>query len=229
MKPLSKNKILAAAAFVVILLLFNVISFAIPFTRNSGFWSGYGFSTLAILLTAVMSFYALGRADLRSRFYGLPVLYIVWTYLGLQLVAGFLFMSLNTPPWLNILLSFVLLGVCLVGLIAVEIGVTEIRRVDEAVREKVFRIKSLQAEVDSLKGKITDPILKKSLQKLSDAIRYSDPVSSQQLAELESNIEHETAMLAQELDAGNTSAGQNICDRMMQLLAERNRKCRLLK
>jgi hypothetical protein len=229
MKSLSKNKILAGVAFVLILLLFNVISFSIPFVRKSGFWSGYGFSTLAILLTAVTSFYALGRTGLQSKFYGLPILYVVWAYLGLQLVAGFVFMSLNTPLRLNILLSLALLGLCLTGLIAVEIGVTEIRRVDEAIRDKVFRIKSLQAEVDSMTGKITEPVLKKSLQKLSDAIHYSDPVSSPQLAELESNIEHETALLAQELDAGNMSAVQSICDELQQLLAERNRKCRLLK
>jgi apolipoprotein N-acyltransferase len=229
MKSLSKNKILATVAFGVILLLFNVISFAIPFTHNAGFWSSYVFSTLAIVLTAAMSFYALGRADLRSRFYGLPILYIVWIYLGIQLVAGFIFASLPTPLWLNILLSVVLLGVCFVGLIAVEISVTEIERIGRRVREKVFRIKSLQDEVDSMRGKTADAVLKKALQKLSDAIRYSDPVSSPQLAEMESNIEHNAAMLDQELEAGNTLAVQNICDRMMQLLAERNRKCRLLK
>jgi hypothetical protein len=229
MKSISKNRILAGVAFVLILLLFNVISFAVPFVRKSGFWSGYGFSTLAILLTAVMSFHALGRAGLQSKFYGLPVLYVVWTYLGLQLVAGFIFMSLNTPLWLNILLSFMLLSVCLTGLVAVEIGVTEIRRVDKAVREKVFYIKSLQAGVDSMKEKIVDPVLKKSLQKLSDAIRYSDPVSSPQLSEIETGIEHKTALLGQELDSGNTTAAQSLCDELQQLIAERNRKCRLLK
>jgi hypothetical protein len=229
MKSLSKNRILAVAAFVTVLIVFNVISFSIPFVRKSGFWSGYGFSTFAILLTAVMSFYALGRAGLLSRFYGLPVLYIVWAYLGIQLVAGFVFMSMNTPLWLNIVLSLVLLGVCLVGLIVVEISVTEIRRIDGAVREKVFRIKSLQAEVESMTGKITDPVLKKSLQKLSDAIRYSDPVSNPQLLDLENDIELKTVMLGRELDAVNTSAVQNICDELQLLLAERNRKCRLLK
>ncbi|MDR1674880.1 MAG: hypothetical protein LBR86_00175 [Tannerella sp.] len=229
MKSLSKNKILAAAGFAVILLLVNVLSFAIPFTRNSGFWTSYGFSTFAIVLTAAMSFYALGRTDLRSRFYGLPVLYIVWTYLGIQLGAGFILASLPAPLWLNILLSGVMLGVCFVGLIAVEISVTEIERIDRTVKEKVFRIKSLQAEVDSMREKITDADLKKTLQKLSDAIRYSDPVSSPQLAELESNIEHSAALLAQELETENTPAVQNICDRMMQLLNERNRKCKLFK
>jgi hypothetical protein len=229
MKLLSKNKLLAGAAFAVILLLFNIISFALPFRRNFGFGSGYVFSTLSILLTAVASFYALGRGGLQSRFYGLPVLYVVWTYLGLQLVAGFVFMSFDVPLWLNILLSSVLLGVCLVGLIAVEIGVEEIRRIDASIREKVFYIKSLQVKVDSMKGKIVDPVLKKSLQKLSDVIRYSDPVSSQQLAELECIIERETVMLAREIDDGNTSAAQAVCDKLQQLIEERNRKCRLFK
>jgi hypothetical protein len=80
-----------------------------------------------------------------------------------------------------------------------------------------------------MREKITDADLKKTLQKLSDAIRYSDPVSNPQLAELESNIEQSAALLAQELETENTPAVQNICDRMMQLLNERNRKCKLLK
>jgi hypothetical protein len=229
MKSLSKNKILATVAFAVILLLFNVLSFVVPFTRNSGFWSGYGFSTLAIVLTAVMSFYAVGRADLQSRFYGLPVLYVVWIYLAIQIVAGFILAVLPAPLWLNILLSVVLLSACLVGLIAVEISVTEITRIDRTVREKVFRIKSLQAEVDAMTEKTTDDILKKSLQKLADTIRYSDPVSSPQLADMENSIERETALLARELETGNAPAVQNICDRLLLLLAERNRKCKLMK
>ncbi|MDR0766821.1 MAG: hypothetical protein LBF09_07810 [Odoribacteraceae bacterium] len=228
-KPSSRNKTLAAIALAIILAAYNLLAFSIPFTRGPGYWSGYLFSTLAILLAAAASFRALGRAGVQNKFRGLPVLYIAWTYLGLQLVAGFTCMSLDAPPWLTLSSGVFLLGACLVGWIAVEIGITEIKRVDEATREKVSYIKSLQAEVDTMTGRVTDHALKKSLQQLSDDIRYSDPVSNPLLSSLESHIEREIATLRRELDAGNTTAARGVRDNLQQLLAERNRKCRLLK
>ncbi|MDR2389836.1 MAG: hypothetical protein LBD89_08660 [Tannerellaceae bacterium] len=229
MKPLSLHKLLATAAFLVILFVFNVLSLAIPFERNSGFWLSYGFSTLALALTATGSFHALGGTSPRSRFLRLPVLYVVWIYGGLQIVSGWILAALPAPLWLHLLSGSVLLGVGLVGLMAVEISVAEIERIDRKAKEKVFRIQSLQTQTETMTGKTTDPALQKSLQKLADTLRYSDPVSHRQLAELENEVERQTTLLDRELDAGNTPAAQRICEELLQLLAERNRKCRLHK
>jgi hypothetical protein len=229
MQTLSKNKILLLLIIAVVFLLFNVIAFAIPFVKHSGFWFAYGFSTLAILLSGRISFHALTHGGRQSKFYGLPLLYVAWIYLGLQLVLGFFFMSFSVALWLNILLNSLLLGACLTGLFAVEIGLTEIGRLDEAVKKKVLFINSLKLEVDTVAAKTTAPALQEALQALAEAIRYSDPMSSPQLSELESAIERQTTALRREVEAENIENARRICEELQQLLAERNKRCKIFK
>jgi hypothetical protein len=227
---LTKSKTLEILAALIILLVFNTVFFMFPVARELRSWISYGFSTLAIILAAVTSFYVLWRGQSRSKFYGLPVLYVSWLYMPVQIVWGFAFMFVSAIPlWIGIPASVVLLAACLLGLIAVELGTTEIVRLDEAVKEKVFFIKSLQIEVETMTAKTRDENLKKALTEYAEAIRYSDPMSSPQLADMENTLKRQTAALRRETDAENIDAAMRIIDELQQLLAERNKRCKLLK
>ena len=225
---LTKNKGLSIAAVFTIIAVYNVIAFVLPFIRSSGFWIGYSFSMLAMLLTAVVSLYALGREGLKSKVYGIPLVSVIWLYLIIQLIAGLIEMAVPLIPYqYGLVVNVVLLGGCLIGLIAVNIGKEEIERIDEKVKEKVFFIKSLHGDVDGLIARTTDESLKKAIKELSDTIRYCDPMSNLQLAAIENRIEVKVASLADSISSTDTAKA--ICNELQQLFAERNRKCKLLK
>jgi MFS family permease len=225
-----KSKILTLVAALIILAVFNVIAFAAPFTRAGTFWTGYAFTTLAVIIATAAIFYALDRAGLRSKFYGLPILYVAWSYLVAQVIAGLIFMMFpDIPRWVALVVSVILLAAALLGFIAVDLSRDEIERVDAKVREKVFYIKSLQSELENLAAQVSDPALKKSLIELAEAFRYSDPMSSPQLAALENQIAGQVAALAPAVAAENIAGALAQCGELQQLLAERNRKCKLLK
>jgi hypothetical protein len=114
-------------------------------------------------------------------------------------------------------------------LISADIGNQEIERIDRVVRAKTFRIRSLQAEVEALVAKTEDVSLRKALTELSEAIRYSDPMSHAQLADLENKIEAKTAALIKVAEHGNAENAGTLCAELRQLVAERNRKCNILK
>lgn len=42
-------------------MVYNAIAFLLSFERTGTFWTGYGFTLATIILTAGISFYALGR------------------------------------------------------------------------------------------------------------------------------------------------------------------------
>ncbi len=225
----TKNKGMSLAAVAVVLAVFNVIAFVLLFQKGGGFWVGYGFTMFAILLTTAVGFYALGHEGMKSKFYGAPIVMVAWVYLIVQAIVGILEMAIPVIPYrYEIVLNVILLGVCLIGLIGVNMGKEEIERIDEKVKGKVFYIKSLQGDVEGLISRTEDNALKKSLKNLSDTIRYSDPMSSPQLATVENQIEVKTAMLAEAVGTGNGSA-EGLIDELQQLFAERNRKCKLLK
>jgi len=228
---LTKNRGLFFASIFIILAVFNVVVFVIPFNKGGGFWSGYGFSMLAILLSAAVSFYAFDREGLKSKFYGVPLISVAWFYLVIQVIVGLIEMGLDFIPipfQFGIALNTILLGACLIGLITVEVGKEEIERIDAQVKEKVFYIKSLQADVESLTGRASDD-MKKLLKDLAETIRYSDPMSSPQLSAIENKIEAKAAGLTEAV--GNADGGgiKALCNELQQLFAERNRKCKILK
>jgi len=228
---LTKNKGLFFASILIILAVFNVVVFVIPFNKGGGFWTGYGFSMLAILLSAAVSFYAFDREGLKSKFYGVPLISVTWLYLVIQVIVGLIEMGLDFIPipfQYGIALNTILLGACLIGLITVEAGKEEIERIDAQVKEKVFYIKSLQADVENLTGRASDD-MKKMLKDLAETIRYSDPMSSPQLAVIENKIEAKAAGLTEAVGNANGDAIKALCDELQQLFAERNRKCKVLK
>jgi hypothetical protein len=228
----TKNKKMYFIAVLILLVIFNVVVFVIPFHRGGGFWTGYGFSMLAILITAAVSFYAFDKEGLKSKFYGIPLITVVWRYLVIQIILGLAEMILDFIPipfQFGIAANAILLGVCLLGLITVEAAKDEIARIDEKIKEKVFYIKSLQADVETLISRAQDDSLKKMLKDLVETIRYSDPMSNPQLAVIENKIEAKAAILAEAVGNADGDSIKTLCNEMQQLFAERNRKCKLLK
>lgn len=226
----SKSKSLYVAAALIILVVFNLVAFLLPFNREGLFWAGYGFTMAAILLAAYVSFYVLKREDMKSKFYGFPIILVAWIYLIVQLAVGIAEMALSfIPAEYGIVVNAVLLGACLIGLISVKLGEAEIRQLDGKVKEKVFYIKSLQADVEALVGMAADETAKKALKDLAEAIRFSDPMSSLQLAAIENKIEAKVAALREAVGASDFAVAKSLCDETQMLISERNRKCKLLK
>lgn len=225
----TKSKNMFFAAVFIIMAVFNVVAFMIPFNRGSGFWTGYGFSMLALLLSAGIYLYAFDNKDLKSKFYGMPLILVVWYYLVIQLIAGLLEMTLDFIPipfQFGIVVNTVLLGACLLGLIAIDATKDEIEHIDKKIKEKIIFIKSLQVDVESLINKASDESVKKALKNLAETIRYSDPMSNPQLSAIENKINIKVSELA---EAANSETSKALCDELQQLFADRNRKCKLLK
>jgi hypothetical protein len=213
----------------IVLAVFNVIAFVLPFNRLAGFWTGYSFASFAIVFTAIVGLYAFAREGMRSKFLGMPLAFVVWAYLLAQLAVSLVEMAVPAiPVQYPIALNVILLAVALIALIAADAGKEEVERLDAKVKAKVFFIKSLQGDVESLASSAADANLKKSLKALSDAIRFSDPMSAPELAPIESSIEAKVSALR---DAAGSDSGAAIalCAEIERLVGDRNRKCKLLK
>lgn len=227
---ISRNKSLSMIIIFIVFAVFNISAFLLPLERNGMFWTGYGFTMIALILTAVVGFYALFREGLKSKVYRCPLIFLVWTYLIVQLVIGILEMFLVFIPYqYGIVLNSILLGGYLIGLIATDIANEEVENIDKKIKEKVFLIKTLEADLEDIASKATDENTLKTLNDLTEAIRYSDPMSSQQLETIENKIKTKVADLSEAATAADISIMKTICVEIQQLIAERNRKCKAMK
>ena len=209
----------------ILFILVGVIAFAVPTAKTAAFWISYAFTVIAFAAQIIIWKAALGRSkSLKSKFLGLPVLHIGIVYLVVQVVALIVFLSIPTLPiWSAVVACAVIAGVSAVCMIASDVGRSEIDRVSAKVQEKTFYIKQLQADVELLAGAETDTATKSALAQLAEKIRYSDPMSDEQVADIEDRITAKIAELKSSTDK------TEIINELNSLLDERNRKCKLLR
>lgn len=222
---MKKNKAMAYAVLAIAFVLFNVISFAVPTTKTSTFWIAYAFSTVAFASQiAIWKFAFKGADNLKSKFFGIPLIIVGIIYLFVQIVAFAVFMALPlTESWIAIVVCALILGISAICFIATETGRKEINRVEENVEKKVFYIKSLQVDIEMLASTETDADTKAALTKLAEKICFSDPMSNTALFDLEGKI----ADKVRELKAAAEKPA--IITELNSLIDERNKKIKLLK
>lgn len=209
----------------ILFVLVSAIAFAVPLAKTAAFWISYGFAVIAFAAQLIIWKAALGRSEsLKSKFLGFPVVHIGIVYLIVQVIALAVFLFIPTLPiWSAVVACAVVAGVSAVCMIASDVGRSEIERVSAKVREKTFYIKQLQTEVELLAGAETDAATKSELAQLAEKIRYSDPMSDEQLADIEDRITAKIAELKSSTDK------TEIINELNSLLDERNRKCKLLR
>lgn len=222
---MKKNNSLGYIILGILFVLLTVIAFAIPTVKTGTFWIAYVSTAVAFALQIPIWKKALGQEEtLKSKFLGIPTVHVSIVYLVLQVIAFAVFMAVSTlPSWAAIVVCAINLGLSAVCMISAEIGVGEINRVEEKVKAKTFFIKSLQTDVDLLAEAEPDCETKALLKQLAEKIRYSDPMSHVELAEIEA------AILSKAAELKKASDKTAIITEILSLVTERNEKCKILK
>ncbi len=209
----------------ILFVLISVIAFAIPTPKTIVFWISYGFTAVAFALQILIwekAFFA--KDTLKSKFFGIPVIHIGIVYLVLQSVAFVVFtVSPTLPLWSAIFTDVLILALCAVCMISADVGQNEIDRVEEKVQKKGFYLRNLQTDIELLADAETDTQAKASLEKLAEAVHCSDPMSCDELTDIETKI----SVKAEELKTASDKI--KMIEEITLLLTERNKKCRLLK
>lgn len=222
---MKKNTKLAYAVLGIVFILFNVIAFAVPTDKTTAFWIAYAFTVVAFALQVGIWNAAFKVTEtLKSKFLGVPIIYVGVIYLVVQLIAFVAFMVFPIiPSWVTVIVCASILGISTICLFSADVARDEINRVEEKVNQKVFYIRELQADVEVLAEQEQNPEIKTSLTRLAEKIRYSDPMSNVALADLEARIQEKVAALR------TTDHKLEIIVELDSLLTQRNKKAKILK
>ena len=212
----------------VLLVLYILVAFLIPFVHTAVFWVSFVFTLIAFAVVAVSIYIAFVKnPDAKSRFYGFPIAKIGAIYGLAQLVAGFIFMALSqwAPVWAAILVYAIALGAAVIGLVSAEAVVSEIHAQDDKLKKDVSLMRSLQSKVNQMAAQSENADIKA----LADALRYSDPVSNDAITDAEADLAASVDELQSAYIDGDSEAVAKLCRKASALLAERNRLCKLNK
>lgn len=222
-------------AWVILLAIFNLIVFLTP-TELAGmnkfggaFWPGYVLITLALIGQLVCAFFAFRTDRLDKVFLNLPLIRISYLTLIVSVIVGIASMAIpDLPVWVGIVACLLILGFSALAVINAGAAAALIGDVDAKVKAKTFFIKLLTADAESLIAKADNDEARSAAKKVFEAIRYSDPMSDDALAGLESQIAEKFADFTTVIRSGADNSAQ-AADEVIRLVSERNIKCKMLK
>ena len=221
---MTKNKTRFYVVLAIVFAIFSIIAFVAPFQRTTVFWLSYVFGVIAILVQAYSWPSAFAGDGAKSKVYGFPIARVTTIYMIIQLILSLIFMVAGekVPVWIPVILYIVLLGLAAIGLIAAETARDEVVRQETVKQDNTGNIKALRTKAAAIAGACTDPKQKKSLDKLAEAFRYSDPVSSEATQKLEMKLE---VLLDELQESGNPE----LVKKIEMTLSERNQLCKASK
>ena len=225
---MKKETLRALVAAAILLAVYNLIVFLIPFERYEVFWISYGFTLVALVIAGAAVYSALLKdPKAKSRFYGFPIARIGVVYGLAQVIVSLIAMAAGEwiPGWVAALVYAVGLAAAVLGLMGAEAVRDEIQVQDEKLKKNVVLMRALQSKMQQLATQTEDPAVKA----LAEDFRYSDPVSNEANAQIEKDLEAAVDTLQSAVIDGDAEATSQLCRRTAALLAERNRLCKLNK
>lgn len=226
------NKILKpyAGVWAICFALFNAIVFWEPIEHDSGFWAGYAFITVAFLGQFGCTYKAFKAENLKKCFYNVPLITISYTGLIVILIAGSVCMVIpGIPNWLGVIVCLVVLGVTAIAVISAGAAGSIVANLDQKVEEKTTFIRNLTIDAENLMNRANAPMLKNQCKKVLEAVRYSDPMSSKELSNVEQRIQEEFDALTDAVISDDLDCSESAAKELLTLIAERNKKCRAFK
>ena len=222
--------------WLISLVVFNVIAFVTPneitgvskFTGS--FWSGYIFITLAFIGQLGCAYKAFQAENLKKLFYNIPLISVSYTGLVVMLVVGAICMAVPfIPYWVGIIACLLVLAVSAISVIKATVAADVVSQIDEKIKVQTQFIKLLAADAEHLMSISKTNELKAEAKKVYEAIRYSDPMSSDALSNIEGQIQSEFEFFTQAVKSEDLELAKSVANGLLNLIDGRNKKCKVLK
>ena len=215
----------------IALVIFNVLAFALHIgitggTYGSTFWIGYISVLIGLIGQLICAYIALNG----NLFYNYSVFSVGYIGLAVIFVAGILCIAIpQIPAWIAIIVCVIILAVNAIKIIKARAPIDIVERIDKEIKTKTFFIKSLTADAASVMDKATTAEIKTIAEKVWNEIRYSDPMSDNALASVESQITIKFEEFSETVEQNDIEHAQKLANEVIILIKNRNSKCKLLK
>ncbi|MDY6059328.1 MAG: hypothetical protein SPI76_03170 [Candidatus Fimenecus sp.] len=188
---------------------------------------GFALATVAVLKLKL-------DESKEKNFLRLTVLRLSYTISVMSVILAVAYMFVlprfvTTPVWLGGVFSVLVVAFGVIALIKTNTATELVEKVGKEVKEKTFFIKSLTVDADVLVSKAQSEETKTVAKKVYEAVRYSDPMSSDKLTGVETRIENLFFEFKSAVSSNNTAMAKQIGTELLETIEERNKKCKMLK
>ncbi len=227
---MNKNFKTYALIWAIILVAFSAIVFVVPIEKNSNFYIAYGFTSAAFLIQLACAYVAFNAKNKERLFLNIPLIRISNTGLVLTFITSIVFIAVKELPiWIGAIIWIAIIAFTLISVIKVNAAADVVERVETKTNNKISVMKNLTVDAQSIVNRAKNESIKSECRKVYEKLRYSDPVSSSELESIEKQIENRLIMFSDAVDKSNEEKVKEISEELINLIDNRNNKCRILK
>lgn len=221
------------AAWVTVVLVFHLIMFLLPRAelkmQNGTFWVIY-FAILASLIgQAVCSMMYAKKEKKEERFLYIPVVLISYIALLMCLLLALEAVLISfLPTWFTVIVAVLVLAFYALSVIRTMAAAEMVMTVGQKVEQQTDFIRSLTARARAMEQNAPEAY-RQQVKRVYEALRYSDPSSTEKLAGIEEEIDTVYRRFAEAVKAADEAAIRNEADALCALIKERNELCKRYK
>lgn len=231
MEQKKKNGLMLALIYLVIFVAYNLVVFLVFKNFNAVFWISYAFMLVAFLIHIGCAFSIAKNTSVKALFFGIPLGAFSVYFVLAELFTSFAFMIFKANASVKVTIVIQALLLCVFAVVAIVSIMTRdtVYNVDQKIKENVNFIKGINVDVEMLMQRCTNPETTGALKKLSETIKYSDPMTNSVVATQEQMIMQYMAELRTVFDAGDMDSVKGLCSKIELLFVERNKKLMISK
>ena len=216
-------------AWVLLLVVFNVVGFMATNTKEAFgeiFWVGYALVTLAFVGQLICGAVAMKQDTAAKTMYNIPVATAAYSALiATGIVAVIAVVQTVIPAWVGGCVCLLVLAFEAVGIMKAAVVAGVVAADDAKIKVETSYMKSLTVSADSLQARAKSEPVKALCKKVYEAVRYSDPVSSESLASVECEISQKFNAFAGAVQADDQTACEALANDLLILVEDRKKKC----
>jgi hypothetical protein len=227
-------------AWAIMFVLFNIVVIALPkevvignitYTKLGGLsWITLILFELCFIGHLLFTAAAIRQNKLTGTFYRLPLIRLSYGCLIATLILGCLAMAIpNLPSWIPIAIAILIMAIYAMAILKAEVAAELVENIDKKVRENTSFIRDLTVDASTLVTRAKSDEIKAACKKVYEAVRYSDPMSTGTLVDVERRIKIEFDTLTDAVVSDDAEAVKASADELASLINERNKNCRAAK
>lgn len=224
-----------ALIWAIMLAAFNAVVFlvrpVIPgyvVNYDARFWIAWGFILAAFIGNLVCAYFAFKTQNLKKLFYNLPLVTVSYAGLISMLsLGGALMLIPGCPAWIAAVVCLIAAAVTAAAVVRADWAGKAADAVEEKVKAQTAFIKTATLDAQNIANRAKSPAISAACQKVYEALRYSDPMSSEALSVIEAELTEKFKAFENAVNAGQGAA--EAAQSLLETLSERNGKCKAMK
>ena len=232
---MNKNFKFYTIIWAILFVLYNAVVFILrsilpQFVTafDAKFWIAWIITIAAFACNIFCAHTAFRESNLKKIFLRVPLVRISYTCIILMFIFGGALMIIPyCPAWIAAIVCVVIFLLQVISIVKSAWAAETIETAEQKVQAKTSFIRTITADAENLIIRAKTDEAKADCKKVYEALRYSDPVSSEALAEIETEITRNFERFAAKVKTGEEDSES--AEELVNLIGERNRKCKVMK